>query len=452
MSLKEIEKFDGNVRFDSNIVTFEGLEQTEGSSNKDIVNVDMLRTGKFMRRGFFGDTIYDITDDMLNTMIQNFNDKVIERDVSIDVNHNGEESYGWLMSVSKESRKVKENDRTFLKGKIKLTENGKKILSDGSYKYFSIEYSPNFKQHEVLETIKTADGEEVAKVEKSFGPVIVGGAFTNRPFITNMEQVTFSDNEKEKNISYVIEFSEEQHSGKSSKNVVSSNRGEEKKICFFSGYKKEKEMNLIEFMEKKLSELDTNTDEYKTLNNEISKMKEDIKFAEQSKQKLSEAEKALKTAEKEKVTLNKQIDEQAGKIAVIETKLSEHASALAEERHRRRIVDIDSYVRKLGTTGHTKPVLAVVKEILLSDTEEKNVVKLSDGTELNLRSVISKVLDSIPVDQKVDMSEKSVNEAKEENVDKNDEEKFTDKYADAIKRGKTKGLKAYGNLRKTKSE
>lgn len=108
----------------------------------------------------------EMSEQDLKEMKKNYDTNQRGIDLAIDENHEpNHKALGWIKDV-------------YLKGKgelfatIELTKMGAELLSKGAYKYFSPEIIFNKKDEETWKTIKN---------------LLVGGAFTNRPFFKAMQ-------------------------------------------------------------------------------------------------------------------------------------------------------------------------------------------------------------------------------------------------------------------------
>ena len=140
--------------------------------------IEMLREGSF-KHPRFGDV--NINRKLFIKLIQNYINNVLDREISFDLNHNPDTgAYAWLKKLYIRRRSFKDKKaRNVLVGSASFTEEGKELVKNKKYKYFSIEYHPNFidKENESIE----------------YGPVVFGGALTNRPFIPSMKPITMSE-------------------------------------------------------------------------------------------------------------------------------------------------------------------------------------------------------------------------------------------------------------------
>jgi len=134
--------------------------------------VEIMRTGEW-KHPTYGEL--KITDETLENIIYNFNDKVRGIDIPIDLEHEVSqhkgEAAGWIKNLIKKGNK--------LLAEIEWTKLGEEKIKDKIYKYFSPEFKFNYTDN------------ETGKVYKD---VLFGGGLTNKPFIKRMNPVMLSEN------------------------------------------------------------------------------------------------------------------------------------------------------------------------------------------------------------------------------------------------------------------
>lgn len=118
----------------------------------------------------------DFTEPLFERLIKNFDNNVRKIDLAIDAEHKPEEgACGWV-------KKLENRGKDGLWALVEWTSRGMKFVSDGIYKYISIEYDPKWKDEETGRTYKD---------------VMFGAALTNRPFIKGMAPVNLSEYKKQ---------------------------------------------------------------------------------------------------------------------------------------------------------------------------------------------------------------------------------------------------------------
>lgn len=430
------------VYFDNKIESEVSLATKKEDPNMCEAEIDMLRTGKFMRKSFFFNRIINITEEMLDNMIKNFKNNVVDTKIALDVNHMREEAYGWLTDVYKEPREINGKKQIVLKGKWDINKKGKEIMQDKIYKYFSIEFHPNYELREVDEVTKNEEGDDIPVGPMTkYGPTIIGGALTNRPFIPNLNAVPdkFSDDPKNIYMSALEEMNEDtsgeleiklvslkekqpeniQKNSENSNNtsdIKASNNPEKDskkpksilELISFSKFKptepKKEAMKLtntekaIKFMEQELSLIEDKTSQkYKDLVENITSMKEEINSA------VSEFGVNQNIIKSLKEDYNKTTTEFSSKIAALEADNARTTRELKLEAERRKQSEIETFCDKLARKGMAKPFIDKVRVMLRS---ENSVTAFSfkeedKETSVSLREVIDMVVDALPASSKI---------------------------------------------------
>lgn len=126
--------------------------------------VTITRTGSFTdpRYGRF-----EITLAMLESMVRNFDAKVVGQDVFIDVDHRpGDGAAARILALAVEGNR--------LRAKVEWTEFGKAAVKDRGFRYLSAEYDERWKDNEQ---------------GKDYGPTLLGAGLTVRPVIKRLDPV-----------------------------------------------------------------------------------------------------------------------------------------------------------------------------------------------------------------------------------------------------------------------
>ena len=140
--------------------------------DKDIetTEFEILKVGEYHdpRYGKF-----KITNDLLKKLKENFDTNVLDIDVAVDVNHEASKgAFAWIKQLSVRG------DSLFMSIK-EISQEGKKILKDKIFKYFSVEFAP---------FTKVVNGKKT-----TFENVLRGVALTNRPVIKGMRPTFLSE-------------------------------------------------------------------------------------------------------------------------------------------------------------------------------------------------------------------------------------------------------------------
>jgi len=136
------------------------------------MTIEILRTGTF-KHPVYGKL--EITKEKLENMVRNFDNEVLGREISFDFTHNPDiGASAWVDKLL-----LRERDGvSILCAVIHPTEDGVKAIKGKKYRYFSAEYTENYKDKEA---------------DKEHGPTLISGGFTNRPFVPNLQPVALSE-------------------------------------------------------------------------------------------------------------------------------------------------------------------------------------------------------------------------------------------------------------------
>lgn len=133
----------------------------------------VLKTGEWTH-AVFGD--FQVSQEMMDEMISVFSEfrETGRPDPAVDIDHSKGEAVGWFKELKRKGDQ--------LVAKIEWNDLGKKTIENKRYRYFSPEFSRNYVEPET---------------GKEFGPAILGGALTNRPFLRSLGEVTLSEDGEE---------------------------------------------------------------------------------------------------------------------------------------------------------------------------------------------------------------------------------------------------------------
>jgi len=176
LTAKYTSEHNDNISLMKRLV-FEGTDEKD--KNKGAIEV--IRTGKFSH-WLYGDLNFD--SPYLKTVIKNFKNDITDRVISFDERHDAGRSTFNVSDLFLRRRKTTINGResihTFLIAEGELTPLGRRLMDDKSYNYFSAEIHPDYFNPET---------------QDKHGPTLVGGGFTNRPFIRGMKKLEFSESD-----------------------------------------------------------------------------------------------------------------------------------------------------------------------------------------------------------------------------------------------------------------
>lgn len=141
----------------------------------ETIEFQVLRVGEFYDPRY---GVFQVTEERLQSLKRNFDEKILGIDVALDVNHDAEGgAYAWVSSLAVREGGLWATFKDF-------TPEGKRFFVDKIYKYFSVEFAP---------FDKAENGKKVTVKD-----VLRGIALTNRPVIKGM-QPTFLSEEVNRN-------------------------------------------------------------------------------------------------------------------------------------------------------------------------------------------------------------------------------------------------------------
>lgn len=120
----------------------------------------------------------NITPDMLEQMVRNFDEKVRGIDIMLDAGHNPDGgAYGWFKKIY---TREGENKSLELWGTVELTSLGQKALTEKHFGYISADFDMSYQDNETL---------------ANYGAVLLGAGLTNRPVVKKMSPaIALSEN------------------------------------------------------------------------------------------------------------------------------------------------------------------------------------------------------------------------------------------------------------------
>lgn len=126
--------------------------------------VQLLRVGTFYHPKL-GEL--NITQNMLKSMVKNFENNVRGIDISIDYKHESEDiAAGWVTALELSE------DAQELWAVVKWTPRGEKKIAEREFRYLSADFHMNYMDNETL---------------AEFGPTLFGAGLTNRPVVKRMQ-------------------------------------------------------------------------------------------------------------------------------------------------------------------------------------------------------------------------------------------------------------------------
>ena len=422
------------------------FETFELADKGKAVDVQILKTGRF-KHPWWG--ILRFNDQFFDGMIKNFNANVPQEEIAFDFQHRPElGAAAWVSKLF--------TDGSSLMATMTLTAEGKKAIKEKQFRYFSAEYTDNHIAYD-FEDVENEDGVVVEReIKNSYGPCLLGGGLTNRPFIKGMKPVSLSEDgqvlefeelkeEFDFNLSEEVNFDM-----KTLEELRKEQEGIKAKIV-----KLETEDKTDKKVEKKLSDLAENLkkveDAIVELNEEGAKAasKEDAKILNDLKANLEKATKALETKQEEVKTLSAEKDKEGEKVKKLSedlksltenvTKLMKSNEGLQDEKYK---TNVEDRLRQFSELGVFPATLKVVKPILLSDKAKEVIITLSEkvgeekepkDVDYGLADVFHKVFSSIPEEFRFSDSELSRSEINPTGSSKSLTEADVQKYADEKK-------------------
>jgi NACalpha-BTF3-like transcription factor len=159
---------ESNVRFWGFSEVAEFAEHKEYNAG-DTVEIQIMRAGNW-KHPMYGEIKVDPT--VLKDVKKNFDSNERGIELAVDENHEGNhKALAWYRKLT-----LKGKDALF--ATVELTKKGAELLTEGAYKYFSPEI-----------VFKKMD-EETGKLQTN---LLIGGAFTNRPFFKAMQPLLASE-------------------------------------------------------------------------------------------------------------------------------------------------------------------------------------------------------------------------------------------------------------------
>lgn len=159
------------------------LFENEGDSSKNVTisdEIHIVPTGKWEH---WSGTEFEITSETITQLVRNFKEAG-RKDIPITAGHDNGMSGGELPAVGW-FKDVTDHGVDGLYGYVEWNDEGKRLLREKQFKYFSAEIAFDFKDLE--------SGAE-------YGALLTGGALTNKPFFKSLKIDPASFSEKEKSV------------------------------------------------------------------------------------------------------------------------------------------------------------------------------------------------------------------------------------------------------------
>jgi phage I-like protein len=139
------------------------IELTQGVASGWI---QIAKIGEFQQ----GQRKFAITPALCDQLAASFGRRVTGFDLAVDIDHDpNHRAIGWF-------REVQARGDDGLWAQVDWTPEGRQMLANRAFRYFSIEFHPDYPDEE----------------GKRHGPVLLGGGVTNRPFLSGMQPISAS--------------------------------------------------------------------------------------------------------------------------------------------------------------------------------------------------------------------------------------------------------------------
>ena len=365
-------------------------------------NIQILKKGKF-RHPWWGVLRFD--DVFFSGLIRNFSNNIPQEGIAFDFKHNPD--WGAAAWVKKLYTDDASGD---LMATVEFTSKGKDSIKNKEFRYFSSEYTDDYVETTFEDEV--VDGEiQEKEIRVNYGPALLGGGLTNRPFIKGMKPLFLSE---DGDMVELEELTEPEEVTEEMEKTLKELKKEQEELTA-------KVTELEEANDKSSKkELETVNDTLKEVVNHIKALsdkkpekKEDnpeTKELEEATKKAADAQIEVERITKELEEKNKKLQEDNDKIKTLSddvsaltksvTSLMESNKDLQSEKYKLNIEKKFEDFRKAGAFPAT---IETIKPFLLSEESKKFSVKLSEEKDgkteeviVGLADLIEKVLLSIP--------------------------------------------------------
>lgn len=166
-------------------------EFLEKVRNGEEVEIPIFRTGSYIYRRGKEPKKVSFSRGYLEKIVDNHNKRVVAEQISFDQDHKSDEGATfWVADKGLSIREVqmllpngKTSEVSILFSRGTFSDKGKELVLGKQYKYFSSEIDENFSTSEVY--LVEEEGKKKEGLLK-YGPALVGGGLTNRPFIPHL--------------------------------------------------------------------------------------------------------------------------------------------------------------------------------------------------------------------------------------------------------------------------
>ena len=361
--------------------------------------IPIFREGIF-EHPWYGKLVFD--RDFLNSIVDNHNKSVVPQQISFDRDHKpGEGALAWVeeKGVSLREVMIEGQPMAVLFAKIEYTPEGyEEIVVKKKFKYFSSEIHGDYTNYE-LKTI--AEGEQQMLF---YGPTLVGGGFTNRPFIPHLGSV-FSTN---------LEGKQEEHPLV----MVMSEKTEESAVYgMISGVAYSDNTNTPEPTQEevqeegetymKLSELIALAKQFSGSQKRefiFSKLNELSEDEQAVAQLLVENEQKIELSEKVAQEQTRKAELAAAEVAKQKNQIVELSTKVLEAKQQTYASRVNAFSEKLKADNFAPAVADEVKNVLLGLNSDGQEFKFSvDGSEkqVDMVEILERIFSKMPEDLRV---------------------------------------------------
>ena len=366
-------------------------------------SIQLLRSGSF-KHPWWGILRFDKT--FFDKMVSNFKSGVPQMEISFDFRHQPDfGAAAWVKGLT-----AKEDG---LYAEVEFTKKGKQSIKDKEFRYFSSEYTDDYKEYIFYDAIDEKGKKKEVEQAVSYGPTLLGGGLTNRPFIKGMAPVSLSEDGKtEIPFEEIIE----------NKNLSEEVNEEMKKLeeLIAEQTKLQDRIKKLEEMkdEKNSKELGDLKIQLETVKADIVKLSDEKKAEEQENKKLQES-----IAEKDKELANKQkeLNDLSETVKKLSTDLSTLSGSvtnllgknkqLEDERFK---LSAEKTLNEIKSLGAFPATITVLEKYMLHDNMKGFSITLSekDGeatkeVKKTFSDIAKEILESIPKEYRFSEEENS---------------------------------------------
>jgi len=370
------------------------------------IDIQILKEGKF-RHPWWG--ILTFNGAFFKKLIHNFDQDIPQEEIAFDFQHRSDAgAAAWVKKLFQEGKS--------LMASVLLTEEGRKSIEKKEFKYFSAEYTDDYSEY-LFEEEVNENGETIEKeVKINYGPALLGGGLTNRPFIKGMKPVSLSEAGEIVTLEEILENEEEVNveMEKKLKDLEKEQKKLQDQMAALKDEKDEKSQKELKDLQIQLEEIKT---DIKTLNEVGEKKKrENAKSLTETEKKLEETSKKLEETSKELAESNKRGKELSGKVDTLGDSVKTLMKSNEDLAVREYKTGMEKKLGDFKTMGAFPSTLKIIEPILFLEETKKFSITLSEVKKegedpvkrtLSLADVIYDLLDSIPQEFRFSESEES---------------------------------------------